>query len=92
MLVNKYFRSKKLLLKQILGKKNDFGQNIFLVTTIFDKKKLLKNFDTKNYQIKFWSKKIFIEKKFGQNKFWTYKNFSQKKIWSKFFLVKKKFP
>ena len=33
---------KKTCVKIYLGKKNDFGQKIFLVTTIFDKKKCQK--------------------------------------------------
>ena len=41
------FLVKKTCVKINLGRKNDFGQKIFLVTTIFDKKKLLKNYDTK---------------------------------------------
>ena len=38
MFVNRYFWSKKTFVTINLGKKNDFGQKIFLVKTIFDKK------------------------------------------------------
>ena len=86
---------KKTFVTINLGKKNYFGQKIFLVTTIFDKKKLSKNFDKKNFQKIFIKKlsnkilvkkvlvkKFFIKQKFGQNKFWSNKIFGQNFSWS----------